>query len=139
MDILVQRGIDARPSRVARAMFDPVNDPKWIGGAKAVEVLTPGPVAKGSKVRRDGGFLGRKFSWVTEVTRLVPERVLEMRFVEGPMTGGVSYEIEPAGGGSLVSIRNHGEGFSLPGMGWMLKRAVMKDLDRLAAMLEPKR
>src|SRR5919112_1781444 len=103
MDILVQRAIGASPASVARVMFEPANDPKWIGGAKAVEKLTAGPLSKGARVRREGGFLGRKFSWVTEVTGFAPDRRLEMRFVEGPMKGGVTYEIEKSGGGSLVS------------------------------------
>lgn len=134
MDILVQRAIAASPASVARVMFEPANDPKWIAGAKSMEKLTPGPIAKGSKVRRNGGFLGRKFSWVTEVTGLEPDRRMEMRFVEGPMKGAVTYEIEASGRGSLVSIRNNGA--SPPGMGWFVKRSVARDLDRLAAVVE---
>jgi hypothetical protein len=134
MDVMVQRAIAASPASVARVMFDPGVDPKWIGGAKSVERLTPGAIGKGSRVRREGGFLGRKFGWVTEVTAYKPERRLEMRFVEGPMKGGVTYEIEPVGKGSLVSIRNQGP--SLPGMGWFVKQATAKDLDRLAAIVE---
>ena len=137
MDIRVERTMKAWPAAVARVMFAAENDPQWIGGARSVEPLTPGPLALGSRVRRQGGFLGRKFSWVTEVTALEPERRVEMAFLEGPMRGAVTYEIHPAEGGSRVSVRNHGgANFSIPGMAWMLKRAVAKDLERLAGLVE---
>lgn len=137
MDIRVERMMKASPAEVARVMFDAANDPQWIGGAKSVAPLTPGPLALGSRVRRQGGFLGRKFSWVTEVTALESERRVEMAFLEGPMQGAVTYEIQSADGGSLVSVRNHGgAGFSMPGMAWMLRRSVAKDLDRLAQLVE---
>jgi uncharacterized protein YndB with AHSA1/START domain len=135
MDIRVARLIAASPDEVARVMFDPANDPRWIGGAKSVEPA--GPPAVGARVRRYGGFLGRKFSWVTEVTALEPGRRLELAFVEGPMKGGVTYEIAPAEAGSTVSIRNHGgSDMPVPGIGWMLRRSVAKDLERLAALVE---
>lgn len=64
-----------------------------------------------------------------------------MRFDEGPMKGGVSYSIEPDGaGGSVVAIRNHGSAsFAIPGVGWMVRRSVGKDLDRLIAIAEHRR
>jgi len=137
MDIKVERMVAAPPAAVAVVMFDADNDPDWIGGAKAVRKLTAGPLAVGSRVRRDGGFLGRRFHWVTEVTDYEPDRRLAMAFVEGPMKGGVTYEIAPEGTGSRVSIRNHGgASFSVPGMGWMLRKSVAKDLERLAKLAE---
>ena len=137
MDILVERLIAAPPAAVASVMFDPSNDPQWIGGAKSVHPLTPGALALGSRVRRQGGFLGRKFSWVTEVTAFEPEQRVEMAFLEGPMKGAVTYLIAPTNGGARVSVRNHGGAdLKIPGMAWMLKRSVAKDLDRLAALVE---
>lgn len=138
MDVLVERKIKAPPAEVARVMFDPWNDPRWIGGAKAVEPLYADALAVGSRVRRRGEFLGRKFAWVTEVKALEPGRRLEMTFVEGPMKGGVTYEVRPTyDGGSVASVRNHAKaGFEAPGMAWMVKRSVAKDLDRLAKLVE---
>ena len=84
--------------------------------------------------QRHGGFLGRKFSWTTEVEGFEPNRLLRMRFVEGPMKGGsVTYRIEPDGGGSRVSIRNTGPGPQL--MAWFVEKSVGKDLDRLAKLV----
>ena len=137
MDVLVERAIPADAAAVARIMFDPDNDPQWIGGARSVERLTPGPIGVGSRVRRHGGFLGSRFSWVTEVTGFEPDRRLDMVFMEGPMEGGVCYLIQPAPDGARVAIHNRGRSkVPLPGMGWMVKRSVAADLKRLAALVE---
>src|SRR4051794_25298495 len=136
MDVEVSRRIPAAPERVARIMFDPNHDPQWIGGAKAIERLTDDPHAPGARVKRIGGFMGKKFFWVTELAEYEPERLMRMRFVEGPMKGEVSYRIDPDGDGARVSIRNSGgANFSFPGMAWMLRRSVAKDLERLERLV----
>jgi hypothetical protein len=125
----------ARPERVASVMFDPSRDPEWISGARTVEWHVGDPTAIGAKVTRHGGFMGRKFSWQTEVETFIPNRCLHMRFVAGPMKGGdVTYRIDPEGRGSRVSIRNTGPGPQL--LSWFVRRSVGKDLDRLARLVE---
>jgi len=126
--------IPASPAAIAAVMFDPRRDPEWIGGAKSVEPPAGSPTAIVARVTRHGGFMGRKFSWVTEVTEFEPDRLLAMRFLAGPMKGGsVTYRIEDDGGASRVSIGNTGPGPQL--VSWFVKRSVEKDLDRLAALV----
>ena len=135
MEATATRRIKASPTAVAAVMFDPRRDPEWIGGAKSVEPPSGDPTGIGARVTRHGGFMGRKFSWQTEVEGFEPDRILRMRFVAGPMKGGdVTYRIEPEGKGSRVSIRNTGPGPQL--MAWLVKRSVGKDLDRLARLVE---
>ncbi|NUT00667.1 MAG: hypothetical protein HOP96_06805 [Sphingomonas sp.] len=135
MDVTAMRIMRSSPAQVAAVMFDPYRDPEWIGGAKSLDPPTGDPTAEGARVTRHGGFMGKKFSWTTEVVEHVPQRLLRMRFVEGPMKGGgVTYSIESSGGHSRVSIRNTGPGPSV--MGWFVKRSVGKDLDRLAKLIE---
>ena len=115
-------------------MFDPFRDPQWIGGAKSVDAPPRVPTKIGAVTTRHGGFLGRKFSWTTEVQGFEEDRLLHMAFIAGPMKGGgVTYRIQPAGNASLVTIRNTGPGPQL--MGWFVKRSVGKDLDRLAELV----
>ena len=134
MEATATRIIAASPKQVAAVMFDPRRDPEWIGGAKSVEPLSGDPTAIGARVRRHGGFMGKKFSWETEVVSHQSDRLLEMLFIEGPMKGGgVTYRIEPGAGGSRVSIRNTGPGPQI--MGWFVRRSVRKDLDRLAKLV----
>jgi len=135
MDVTASRNIGATPRQVARIMFDPRRDPEWIGGAKRVDPPSGEPTAVGARTTRHGGFMGRKFSWQTEVIAFEPDRLLDMHFVEGPMKGGsVTYRIEPQGPGSRVSIRNTGPGPQIAG--WFVRRSVRKDLDRLAEMVQ---
>jgi uncharacterized protein YndB with AHSA1/START domain len=136
MDVTVETVIAAPPAAVARVMFDAANDPAWIGGVRAVEAPSA-PVAPGLRVRRHGGFLGRKFSWVTEVAGFEPDRRLDMAFVEGPFTGGVAYAVEADPAGSRVSVRNRATAkVELPGMAWMVRASVAADLKRLKALVE---
>ncbi|MFL6752857.1 MAG: SRPBCC family protein [Sphingomicrobium sp.] len=134
MDVTASRMIAVKPGRLAAVMFDPRRDPEWIGGAKSVEPPNGDPTKVGARVTRHGGFLGRKFSWTTEVAGHEPDRLLHMNFIEGPMKGGsVTYRIEPDGQSSRVSIRNRGPGPQI--MGWFVKRSVGKDLDRLGKLV----
>ena len=134
MDITVTRTIAASPENVAAVMFDPTHDPEWIGGAKSVDPPSGDPTALGARTTRHGGFMGRRFSWQTEVREFDPNRLLDMGFVAGPMKGGgVTYRIRPVGNASQVSIRNTGPGPQF--MGWFVKRSVGKDLDRLAKLV----
>ena len=134
MDVTATRTIAARPGQVAKVMFDPRRDPEWIGGAKSVDSPGGDPLKIGARVTRHGGFLGRKFSWTTEVAGFEADRQLHLNFVAGPMKGGfVTYTIEPEGQGSRVSIRNTGPGPQPTG--WFVKRSVGRDLDRLAKLV----
>jgi uncharacterized protein YndB with AHSA1/START domain len=135
VDVTASRLIHAKPGRIALLMFDPGRDPEWIGGAKSVDPTKGDPTKVGARVTRHGGFLGKKFSWQTEVQGFEPDHLLHMRFVAGPMKGGtVTYRIEPDGRDSRVSIRNTGPGPKI--IGWFLRRSVTKDLARLAKLVE---
>jgi hypothetical protein len=139
VDVTVSQAISAAPERVAAVLFDPTRDAEWIGGAKKAEVLTAGvPYGVGHRVRRTGGFLGRTFSWVTEITDYEPSRITRMKHIAGPFKGGVDYAISPdAGGGSVVTIRNYGAAsFSLPFMAAMMRMSVAGDLRRLKRIVE---
>ena len=134
MDVTATRRIEAPADRVARVMFDPRRDPEWIGGARSVEPPDGDPTRVGARTTRHGGFMGKSFSWQTEIEGYEPERLLRMHFVEGPMKGGsVTYRIEPDGKASEVSIRNTGPGPQI--MGWFVKRSVGKDLERLSKLI----
>lgn len=137
MDVTVQTTIAAPPQAVAGVMFDAQNDPNWIGGAQRVIVLSGQPPATGALVRREGSFLTRPISWVTEVQEFEPDRLVRMKFIEGPMTGEVTYTVEPAPGGSLVRVRNRGDSnWLMPFMSTMVRRSVTKDLARLKSFVE---
>lgn len=135
MDVEVSRQIDAAPDAVAAIMFDPRRDDRWMGSVTRVEVPHRDWLVKGARVRRHGGLLGRKFGWTTEVQDYEPGRLLALEYCDGPISGSVTYRIEPAETGSLVTIHNN-SGFDFTVMSWMIREAVTEDLDRLAKLVE---
>jgi len=136
MEFQVEHVVHAAPAEVAKIMFDPSREPEWSGTATKVEVLTPGPFGVGSRVRREGGFLGAKFTIVTEVTAFEPDRILEMDIVEGPTHGTVVYEVSPTAGGSIAMIHTRNKP-NRPAFisGLILKHDAGEDLGRLARLV----
>src|SRR5262245_27894598 len=134
IDVTAERTIAAPPEAVAAVMFDPVNDSKWMKAVKSAERLDS--TGGAARVRRTGSFLGKTIQWTTELLEHDPPRRLRLLIADGPFNGEVTYEIEPAGTGSRVRIRNVGE----PGMfAWMprfmtmaaMRTALGKDLEHL--------
>lgn len=137
VDVTVTDHFDAPAERIAVIMFDPVRDPEWIGGAKRAEAVGMGPYGVGTRVRREGSFLGRRFAWVTEVTEFVPGHLVRMKHVSGPFKGGVDYTIAAKARGTDVTIRNYGSAsFWVPFMGTMMRASVAGDLRRLRRLVE---
>jgi hypothetical protein len=126
--IVVQQKIDRTPMVVARVMFD---------GAKRVEAPAVDATEIGTRVKRHGAFWGRSFSWVTETVAFEQDSKLTLKYVEGPMTGDVTYEIAPEVDGSLVTLRNStASPLEMPGASTFLKRTLQADLKRLKALVE---
>jgi hypothetical protein len=135
-DITASVKIDRAPSIVARVMFDPANDTKWIDGAKKIEPFEGDATVIGSRVKRHGAFWGRAFTWTTETAAHEPDRLLTLKYVEGPMTGEAIYELAADGAGTKVTIRNQGATLSMPGTATMLKQTLQGDLARLKRLVE---
>ncbi|MGN6147230.1 MAG: SRPBCC family protein [Rhizomicrobium sp.] len=135
-DIVVKQKIDRAPAVVARIMFDPANDTKWIDGAKKVEPFEGDPTTISTRVKRHGAFWGRDFAWVTETTAHEPDAKFAFKYVEGPMTGEVTYTLMPDGTGSTVTIRHAGATLVIPGAEAFLKRTLQGDLGRLKRLVE---
>jgi len=141
LDQTAEIGISRDPSTVASYMFAPEHDPEWIGGISEVEPLGPPPLTIGSRVRRRASFLGRRIHYVMEIVDLVPDRQLRMHAVEAPMPMDVTYEVVPAGDGSIARVRVQGEtgGFyrlASPLMAGQVKRSITADVERLKRILE---
>jgi uncharacterized membrane protein len=140
IDVTVEIDIAAEPTDVAGVMFDPHREPEWMRAVKAVDVLDPG-ISPGARVRHTGSFLGREFSWTTEVVAFHFPHRLELRVTDGPFEGHVIYEVARAAGGSIARIRNVGD----PGRFGVLpealitapmRKALSADIERLKAIVE---
>ena len=137
----VEQRIEAAPERVAAYAMDPRNDSAWIGALTEVNLLTDGPVGVGSRVERVARFLGKRIEYVNEIEEYDPPRRLAMRSVKAPFPMTVTYEFEPAGGGTLMRIATGGDasGFyrlAAPLLSRQVERGVAGDLRRLKQILE---
>ena len=141
LDVTAETTIGAGRDRVAAYAMDPRNDPIWIGGLKQVEVLTEGPIEKGSTVQRIASFMGKRIEYVMEIVELEPGRRLGMHAIRSPFLMDVTYTFEDAGAGTQVRIRVEGDpggayriaGPLLPAM---VRRPVAGDLKRLKRIME---
>jgi hypothetical protein len=144
IDVTATADIAAAPERVATVQFDPRRDPEWIGGVDRVELVTALPITDGSQVRRIGGFMGRPIEWLMRVEAFEPARHVGMHALESPFPMDVDYHLEPIDGGratrASIRIRGDAKGMygAMPGpvMGWMVRRSVQGDLQRLKRVVE---
>lgn len=141
LDEVAEIRIARDPETVAAYMFDPAHDPEWIGGISHAEPLTEGPIEVGSRVRRRASFLGREIRYVMEVVGYEPHHRVAMHAVEAPMPMDVTYEVNPADGGSLARVRVQGDAGGLyrlagPMVSRQVRRSIEGDVRRLKEILE---
>jgi hypothetical protein len=136
-EIRISRPADA----VATYMFDPANDPTWIGGISEAQPLGEAPLNVGSRVRRRASFLGRRIDYVMEIVALEPGRRLAMHAVEAPMPMDVTYEVDQAADGAVARVRVQGDAGGLyrlagPLVSAQVGRSIDGDVRRLKGILE---
>ena len=120
---------------VAAVMFDPRYEVGWIGGMMASTSTPPGPLRRGAMIVRELHRFGRRMTEQREVTDYVPERRVET-LSRGPWHVHIGYELEGIPEGTIARIIVEGRPpgwarFLAPVIDLMLRRAVIRDLDRL--------
>jgi hypothetical protein len=140
-DVTVERLIRADREVVAGYAMDPRNDASWIGALTEVNVLTDGPVGKGTRVQRVARFLGKRIEYVNEIEVYEPPERLVMRSVKAPFPMTVTYEFEAVDGGTRMRIATGGDASGFyrlagPLLNRQVERGVTADLDRLKEILE---
>jgi Polyketide cyclase / dehydrase and lipid transport len=142
VDVQTEIEIARPPGEVAAYASDPDNATEWYENIKAVEWVSPKPLAVGSKIRFVASFLGRRLAYVYEVRALAPGERFVMSTAEGPFPMETTYAWHAGpGGGTRMTLRNRGEpeGFSKLGsplVARAIRRANRKDLSRLKTLLE---
>ncbi len=123
---------------------DPRNELEWQSAARERAPLDDSPTGKGTRFRGVDGFLGRKLTFVWEVTEHEPEDCLVIRAAEGPMEAEIGFELTPVDGGTKVTYRGEAEnGFGGlfgrlldPVVERIFQRESQTDLAKLKAILE---
>lgn len=142
VDVSTEIVIDRPRAEVAAYAAEPDNALDWYEHIKRVIWKTPKPLAVGSRVAFLADFLGRQLEYVYEITTFEPGERLVMSTAQGrfPMETTYAWRDEP-GGGTRMSLRNHGEPQGFSRLGTLLLRPAMrrangKDLRRLKELLE---
>jgi len=133
----------ARPrAYVAAYAADPNNATEWYENIEAVEWRSPRPLDVGTQLAFVARFLKRRLAYTYEVADHVPGERFVMRTAQGPFPMETTYTWQDAGDGATrMTLRNRGEpaGFAklgAPMVAAAMRRANLKDLNRLKAILE---
>lgn len=142
VDVRVETVIRRPRDVVAAYAAEPDNAANWYVNIESAEWKTPRPLGVGSQFAFAARFLGRELRYTYEVVEFVADQRLVMRTAEGPFPMETAYEwAEAEPGFTLMTLRNRGEptGFTrfvAPMVAMAMRRANVKDLERLREILE---
>ena len=142
VDVITEINIKCPISKVSEFASNPDNVPKWYVNIHYVEWKTPKPLQLGSQIAFKAKFLGRELAYVYEVVEWIPGKTLVMKTANGPFPMETIYTWHPIDDSTTkMVLRNKGNptGFSkmfTPFMSTMMRRANMKDLREIKAILE---
>lgn len=142
VDVLSETIINRPLQEVCSFASNPDNAPRWYVNIKSAEWQTPKPLVVGSRIAFVAHFLGRKLSYVYEITEWQEGKRLVMRTAQGPFPMETTYAWEAIDNArTRMTLRNCGTpaGFSkllAPLMIPAMKRANKKDLALLKQILE---
>ena len=122
------------PEDVFAYLTDVSNLPAWQSGVKAATL-------HGSRIEESRSLLGRELHTTLEIVEQEAPRVFTLRALDGPVRFTVRHELEPADGGTRLTVVGEGDAALLPGFAarLMARRAegqFRKDFARLKRVLE---
>ena len=110
IDFTIETEIARSPAEVFAFATDPAQLPRWQTNTVSAEPEEPGPLRVGSRLREvHRGPGGREMESLVEVSALEPGRAFELRMLEGPLPVDADLRFEPAGPGTRLRFRVHGQ------------------------------
>ncbi|MFN0011712.1 MAG: SRPBCC family protein [Phycisphaerales bacterium] len=100
--LTIQRTVNAPAQRAFAHFSDLANVPAMIPAIKKLEILTPGPVGKGTRFRETRIMFGKEATETMEITAFEPPRSYT---VEGHSCGSLyatTFSFEPAGSAATL-------------------------------------
>ncbi|MBE4908541.1 SRPBCC family protein [Bacillus luteolus] len=142
VDVFSEIDIKRPIKLVSEYAANPDHAPEWYVNINSAEWKTKKPLTIGSQIAFKAKFLGRDLAYVYEIVEYIPEQKMVMKTANGPFPMETTY-IWHAVNENLtrMTLRNRGvpTGFSKifsPFMATMMKKANMKDLNKIKAILE---
>ncbi|MEH7389612.1 SRPBCC family protein [Bacillus sp. JJ1474] len=142
VDVLTEITINCPISKVSEYATNPDHAPEWYVNIHSVEWRTPKPLTLGSQIAFKANFLGRELAYVYEIVEFIPEKKFVMRTANGPFPMETIYTWQAIDENhTRMTLRNKGnpKGFNKIMslfMTTMMRRANMKDLKKIKAILE---
>lgn len=116
----VTERIDTAPSRIW-AWFKPEKMKQWYG--PEIQVISPGPLDKGSRIRLTGRSGPKTFGYEAEVTEYIENRCMAWEGADDRASYRITLTLAPKNGYTVISLRDE---FSVGGLvGWMVERFFM--------------
>ena len=69
--------VNASPSEVAKILFDPNQDIRWISGLREIREIEGFPLNEGSTIHRIADFAGKEIDYILEVKKYIPDHFVE--------------------------------------------------------------
>ena len=142
----ISRQIQAPPEVVFRLFSDLRGAPERVPAIKKLEVLTPGPIGKGTRWKETRVMFGKEATETMEITAFDPPRGYTAEAHSCGMHYLSSFTFRPEAGGTHVEMNFEGRPETTMGkvmggiMGWMMKGTMRKlmggDMDALKAAAE---
>lgn len=145
MKMTLTTWIDAPTDRVWALFIDLANHAGRITGITKVEMLTPGPVAVGTRFKETRTMFGRDATEEFTVTALEPGRLYTMTANSCGVAYTATHTFAAENGGTRVTLDLSGKATSffawlMKPLGWLMqgamKSAIQKDLDDLKRAVE---
>lgn len=129
------------PEQVHRYVCDPANASRWNTWIIEANQLSPGPIAKGTRVKTRGRFLGVSFDNEWEFTDCRLSESFSVRTVSGPMSMSYRYDFQVIPEGTRVTATVEGDPGKLfkvaePVLAAIARRQFNSDNDNLKDLLE---
>jgi carbon monoxide dehydrogenase subunit G len=119
------------PEDVFAYLTDVSNLPAWQAGVKSA-------TQRDARIEESRSLLGREFDTTLEILEREEPRVFALRALDGPVPFTVRHELEPADGGTRLTVTAEGDvpGFAAGLLARGAERQFRKDFERLKQILE---
>jgi carbon monoxide dehydrogenase subunit G len=119
------------PEDVFSYLTDVSNLPAWQAGVKSATL-------RDDRIEESRTMLGRELQTTLEIVESEEPRLFTLRVVDGPVPFAVRHELEPANGGTRLTVTAEGDvpGFAAGLLARGAERQIRKDFERLKEILE---